>query len=80
VRVRWWIDSYTKENPVLDKVNAALEVALDKAGIDMPFDTYDLNVKMQAEKPDQVAPDTQTEDGNASQGGHKKNKHQKKKG
>jgi small-conductance mechanosensitive channel len=74
VRVRWWIDSYTKENPVLDKVNAALEVALDKAGIDMPFDTYDLNVKMQGEKPDQVVPDTQTEDGNANQGGHNKKK------
>lgn len=53
VRVRWWIDSYTKENPILDKVNAALETAFGQAGIDMPFDTYNLNVKMQDEKPDQ---------------------------
>ena len=52
VRVRWWIDSYTKENPVLDKVNAALETVLGQAGIDMPFNTYNLNVKMQDEKPD----------------------------
>lgn len=46
VRVRWWIDSYENENPILDAVNAALEVALDKAGIDLPFNTYDLNVKL----------------------------------
>ncbi len=57
VRVRWWIDSYTNENPVLDKVNAALETAFGQAGIDMPFDTYNLNVKMQGEKPDQVTQD-----------------------
>jgi len=57
VRVRWWIDSYKDENPVLDKVNAALEVALDKAGIDLPFDTYDLNVKLQGEIPNQKKKD-----------------------
>jgi len=76
VHVRWWIDSYVSENPVLDKVNQALEVALDKAGIDMPFDTYDLNVKMEDEKTNQVVKDTKTEDGNANQSGH----NQKKKG
>jgi len=47
VRVQWWIESYKKENPVLDKVNAALEAALAKAGIEMPFDTYNLNVKLE---------------------------------
>ena len=54
VRARWWINSYINENPILDKVNAGLEVALDEAGIDMPFDTYNLNVKMQDEKPDRL--------------------------
>jgi small-conductance mechanosensitive channel len=58
VHVRWWIDSYKNENAVLNKVNAALEVALDKAGIDMPFDTYDLNVKMQDDNPRQEKQDT----------------------
>ena len=29
---------------------AAHEIALGQAGIDMPFDTYNLNVKMQVEK------------------------------
>ena len=50
MRVRWWIDTIAHEDPMLDKVNAALESALDKAGIDMPFNTYDLNVRMKDEK------------------------------
>jgi small-conductance mechanosensitive channel len=76
IRVRWWVEDYHKERHMIDKVNAALEVALDKAGIDMPFDTYDINVKMEGEKTNQVVQDTKTEDGNANQSGHK----QKKKG
>jgi small-conductance mechanosensitive channel len=44
VRVRWWIDNFDHRNTMLDKVNAALESALDDAGIDMPNTTYDLNV------------------------------------
>jgi len=54
VHVRRWINNHINENPILEKVNAALEIALDEAGIDMPFDTYNLNVKIQDEKPDQV--------------------------
>ena len=46
VRVRWWIDTYKDEYPMLDKVNPALEFALVKAGIELPSNTYDLNVKM----------------------------------
>ena len=45
VRVRWWIDTYRNEKPMLDKVNTALELALDGAGIELPFNTYDLNLK-----------------------------------
>lgn len=79
VRVQWWIGSYKNQNSVLDEVNAALETALDEAGIDMPFNTYDLNVKMKNEVTNQAVQDTKIEDGNANQGGHiLKNK--KKKG
>jgi len=46
VRVRWWIGTYRDEKPMLDRVNTALELALDKAGIELPFNTYDLNLKM----------------------------------
>ncbi len=46
VRVRWWIDNYRDEKPMLNDVNLAIEEALTEAGIDLPFNTYDLNVKM----------------------------------
>ena len=46
VRVRWWIDTYKDEYPMLDKVNTALELTLGEAGIELPNNTYDLNVKM----------------------------------
>jgi small-conductance mechanosensitive channel len=46
VRVRWWIDTYRDENIMLDRVNTALEIELDKVGIELPYDTYDLNVRM----------------------------------
>ena len=45
VRVRWWIDNYKDEYPMLDKVNSVLELALGEAGIELPNNTYDLNVK-----------------------------------
>jgi small-conductance mechanosensitive channel len=72
VHVRWWIDSYTKENPTLDKVNGALETALGQAGIDMPFDTYNLNVKMQDKKPDQVKQDNDHDSNQGSSDDSKK--------
>jgi small-conductance mechanosensitive channel len=46
-RVRCWIDNIDQIFPMRDRVNVAVESALDEAGIDMPFDTYDLNVKME---------------------------------
>ena len=46
VRVRWWIDTYKDEYPMLDEVNTALELTLGEAGIELPNNTYDLNVKM----------------------------------
>ena len=47
VRVRWWVDNYTNENPILDKVNAALEIALSRSGI--PFEKYNPNIKVDHE-------------------------------
>ncbi len=38
-RVRWWIESYVDTRRVYDRVNAALQEALDEAGIDMPYPT-----------------------------------------
>ncbi len=46
VRVRWWIENYGKRHTVRDKVNTALELELEKAGIGMPNPTYDQNIKI----------------------------------
>jgi len=43
-RVRWWIKSYEDTRRIYDRVNTALQKALDEAGIDMPFITYDVNL------------------------------------
>lgn len=45
IRVRWWLASRRGKTRSLDKVNMALELALAEAGIDRPYDTYDLNLK-----------------------------------
>ena len=45
-RVRWWIRSYEDTRRFYDRMNTALQNALDEAGIEMPFTTYDINVKM----------------------------------
>ena len=45
VQVQWWIDDVNHQDRVLNQVNAAFERALDKAGIEIPFRTYDLNLE-----------------------------------
>jgi small-conductance mechanosensitive channel len=62
VRVLWWIGDFHEEQTILDKVNIALETALDKAGIDLPFNTYDLNINMQSRTAD---PDGRASEGNS---------------
>jgi len=43
-RVRWWIESFVDTRRMFDSVNTALQGALDEAGIEMPFNTYDINI------------------------------------
>ena len=45
-RVRWWIESYEGTRRIYDRVITALQAALDKAGIEMPFPTHDMNFKI----------------------------------
>ena len=49
IRVTWWIDTYSQEFIMMNRVNRALDGAFDKAGIKIPFPTYDLNLKMEDE-------------------------------
>ena len=54
-RVRWWIESYVDTRRMFDKVNQALYTALEGAGIEMPFTTYDVNIKMGDENIDRIS-------------------------
>ena len=47
VRVRWWIATFHEKWYAVDKVNAALESAFEKANIEMPFETYDLRMHIE---------------------------------
>jgi small-conductance mechanosensitive channel len=54
-RVRWWIASYRDTYRVFDRVNTALQKALDDARVSMPFDTYNIRI---VEMPGQNESDT----------------------
>ncbi len=45
-RVRWWIESYVDTRRMFDRVHTALQQALDAAGIDLPFPTQTLDVRL----------------------------------
>jgi MscS family membrane protein len=53
-RVRWWIESVKGTRPIFNRVNTALQHALDDAGIEMPFTTYDVNLKMGVNDPGEI--------------------------
>ena len=51
IRVRWWINSFADKRRMYDKVNTAMQNAIDTAGIESPFPTQQLNVSLDAESP-----------------------------
>jgi small-conductance mechanosensitive channel len=54
VRVRWWIESYVETRQMFDRVHTALERALDEAGVDMPFPTQSINLRLEPETANQL--------------------------
>jgi small-conductance mechanosensitive channel len=54
-RVRWWIDSYVDTRRMFDTVNQVLYTALEGAGIEMPFTTYDVNIKVDNENVNRIS-------------------------
>ena len=48
-RVRWWIESFEDTNHIYDRVNTALQKALNEVGIETPFPTQDINIKLDPE-------------------------------
>ncbi len=51
IRVRWWINSFADKRRMYDKVNTAMQLAIDEAGIESPFPTQQLNVSLDSESP-----------------------------
>jgi small-conductance mechanosensitive channel len=49
IRVRWWINSFADKRHMYDKVNTAMQNAIDSAGIESPFPTQQLNVSLDSE-------------------------------
>ena len=49
IRVRWWINSFADKRRMYDKVNTAMQLAIDAAGIESPFPTQQLNVNLDSE-------------------------------
>ena len=48
-RVRWWIESYVDTPRVTDRVHTALQVALNNAGVQLPYPTH--SIFMRGEPP-----------------------------
>lgn len=60
-RVRWWIESFTDTRRVFDRVNTALQLALDEAGIVMPPTQYEVSLKVDPDKGAQLLKQTGNE-------------------
>ena len=49
-RVRWWIESFADTNHIYDLVHDVIYEALNTAGIDSPFNTYDVNLRLSSDQ------------------------------
>lgn len=58
-RIRWWIESYADTRRVLDRVNTALQNALDTAGIDSPLPTQNIHLEFNSDMVGQLAQPSQ---------------------
>jgi MscS family membrane protein len=51
-RVRWWVETYADTRRVEDKVLTSLQQALDAAGIECPFPTQSVNLRIERDPAD----------------------------
>jgi small-conductance mechanosensitive channel len=54
-RVRWWIESYVDTRRLFDRVHTSLQHALDDAGIESPYPTQNVNMRMKPGDLEQIA-------------------------
>jgi MscS family membrane protein len=45
-RVRWWISTYADKRRVIDRVHIALQEAIDKSGMESPFNTQTIDLQI----------------------------------
>lgn len=65
-RIRWWIESYVDTRRVLDRVNTALQIALDKANIESPVPTQNIHLEFGSDMSDQMMmPPRESQQGNS---------------
>lgn len=50
ILIRWWNHSFTDMRPIFDKEHRDLYTALNQAGLEIPFITFDLNLQMRSRK------------------------------
>ena len=54
-RVRWWIESHGDTRRIFDRVNTALQRNFDTAGIEMPYPTRSLDLRVERETADRLS-------------------------
>jgi len=54
-RVRWWVETYADTRGVEDKVLTSLQQALDEAGIECPFPTQSVNLRIEHKTAELIA-------------------------
>jgi small-conductance mechanosensitive channel len=54
-RVRWWVETYADTRSVEDKVLTSLQQALDAAGIECPFPTQSVNLRIERKAAELIA-------------------------
>lgn len=68
-RVRWWLETYSDKRPVIDRVNIAIQQALDTEGIESPFPTQSLIHQLDQQTVEQLKQTSHESDQPTSQSG-----------
>jgi small-conductance mechanosensitive channel len=54
-RLRWWIESYVDTRRMFDRVHTTVHKALEAAGIEIPYTTYDVNLNLNGKEVETIA-------------------------
>lgn len=54
-RLRWWIESYEDTRRMFDRVHTTVHKALEAAGIEIPYTTYDVNLNLNGNEVEAIA-------------------------